>query len=125
MQKNFEEAACLLSKKHLDATVLEALDEGLKSILGESGKKIVYFHLQNSHGLRREEILEKPELLNECLNMLFGYGAKVIENAILKTLSFKLKIKYKEKNVKFAEYIKDITKKGKQFNNCLSTNAGP
>jgi len=100
-------------KKKFEIILLEAIDESLKSMLGESGKAIVYHQLQNSYGLRRENVPEKPELFAECLYRLFGLGAKIIETTILKNLCIKLQIKYEEKkNIKFADYIKDIAKRG-------------
>jgi len=35
--------------------------------LGESGRKAVYFHLQNLHSLKREDVPEKPEVFVEGL----------------------------------------------------------
>jgi len=98
-------------KEEFEVILLEAIDESLKSMLGESGKELVYYQLKNSYGLRRENVPEKPELFAECLYGLFGLGAKIIEATILKNLCVKLKIKYEEKkNAKFADCIKDIAK---------------
>ncbi len=99
-------------EKEFEAILLEAIDESLKSMLGESGKELVYYQLKNSFGLRKENVPEKPELFSECLYSLFGLGAKIIEATILKKLCIKLKIKYEEnKDIKFADYIKGMAKR--------------
>ncbi|MEM3551760.1 MAG: hypothetical protein QXN87_08730 [Candidatus Bathyarchaeia archaeon] len=101
-----------IHKKGFNALLLEALDEGLQSTLGESGKTVVYYHFQNSCGVRREGIPEKPEVFSEFLNRLFGFGAKIIEEAILKSLCSKLGIEYEEvKNAKFTDYLRKLAEK--------------
>ena len=65
--------------------LLEAVDEGLL-IVGESGRKATYFHLQNSAALKKEEIADKPEIFAEGLWKIFGVGAKVIELSIIENL---------------------------------------
>ncbi len=69
--------------------LVEAIDEGLL-ILGESGRDVVYFHLQHSYGLRKENIPDNPEIFAECLRKIFGLGAQVIEKSIIKVLCSKL-----------------------------------
>jgi len=90
--------------------LIEAIDEGLKSILGENGKKVIYYHLKELYGLEREEIPEKLEIFTEYINKIFGLGAKIIEITIIKTLCLKLKLEYKEKKTKFIDYIEELYK---------------
>lgn len=110
-------------KKEFEAMLLEALDEVLESILGESGKEVVYYHLQNSYGIRREDVPEKPEVFAECLNRIFGFGAKIIEDAIIKSLCSRLKTGCEGiKNAKFADFLKvlkEMAKKEQQNRNQL------
>ncbi|MGB9854008.1 MAG: hypothetical protein ACPLRY_04280 [Candidatus Bathyarchaeales archaeon] len=78
-------------------------------MLGESGRDVVYFHLQHSYGLRKENIADNPEIFTECLRKIFGLGAQVIESSIVKVLCRKLGIEYVEnKNYTFAQYLNDI-----------------
>ncbi|NWG10829.1 hypothetical protein HXY33_03635 [Candidatus Bathyarchaeota archaeon] len=87
--------------------LLEAVDNGLLT-LGESGRKAVYFHLQNIYSLKKEDIADKPEVFAEGLRKIFGVGAAVIEKATVKSLYEKLGIKYEEKkNHDFMTYIRD------------------
>lgn len=88
--------------------LIEAVDEGLL-MLGESGRDVVYFHLQHSYGLRKENIPENPEIFTECLRKIFGLGAQVIEKSIVKVLCRKLEIEYVEnKNYTFTQYLSEI-----------------
>jgi hypothetical protein len=91
----------------LRQVLLEAVDEGLL-ILGESARKGIYFHLQNTVSLKREDVPDKPETLAEGLQKIFGAGAVVIEKAIVKSLYSKLGIEYQEKkNYCFLAYLND------------------
>ncbi|MEM3703345.1 MAG: hypothetical protein QXX79_02840 [Candidatus Bathyarchaeia archaeon] len=91
----------------LEAVLIETVDEALQAILGESGKEVVYYYLQNAYALRKENIPENLEAFTEFLNRLFGAGAKLIENTILKNLCHKLGIKpEKAENTKLTEFIK-------------------
>lgn len=62
-----------MTKKSLSfkEALIEAVDEGLL-ILGESGREVVYFHLQHSYGLKKENIPENPEIFMGCLRKIFG-----------------------------------------------------
>lgn len=96
-------------KEASTALILEAIDEGLRSILGEGGKTVVYYHLRNTFGIDRKDIPANIEAFTAFLHQLFGYGAKTIEDAILKSLCSKLGISYEEaKNAKLADCIKKL-----------------
>ncbi|MEM3731259.1 MAG: hypothetical protein QW667_03855 [Candidatus Bathyarchaeia archaeon] len=87
--------------------LLEAVDEGLL-ILGDSGRKAIYFHLQKLHSLKREDIPNNPEAFAKGLREIFGVGAEVIEKAIIKVLYDKLGLKFEErKGYTFREYLRD------------------
>ncbi|MEM3464110.1 MAG: hypothetical protein QXL91_04525 [Candidatus Bathyarchaeia archaeon] len=94
-------------KKFFNEVLLEAVDEGLL-ILGESGRKAIYFHLQNSFSLKREDIPEKPEAFINGLRKIFGLGAQAIERSIIKCLYGKLGLELREeKNYDFSKYLDD------------------
>jgi hypothetical protein len=94
-------------KNGLKATLLEAIDEGLQNVLGKSGKELIYHQLLKKYGLKKEKIPEKPEVLAELLNTLFGYGAKIIENEIVNSINKKQgNKKYVKKNTRLTEYLK-------------------
>jgi hypothetical protein len=96
---------------------MEAVDEGLK-VLGESGKQMVFFHLEKSYSLKKDEIPKKPEVFMMGLRKIFGAGAAVLEKLILEALHSKLGLKYEsESSYSFADYL-DYTKyQGKGKNN--------
>lgn len=92
--------------------MLEAVDEGLQQILGDSGRKATYFHLQLMYSLTREDIPNNPAVFASGLEKIFGVGAKVIEESIIKSLCCKLGIKYeKKKGTRFGDYLQDIIEK--------------
>jgi len=87
--------------------MLEAIDEGLL-ILGESSRKSVYFHLQTKYSLMREDVPNKPEVFVECLEKIFGAGAKVVEEAIAKSLCKKLGLTFETKYESFVNCLNEI-----------------
>ncbi len=90
--------------------LIEVVDQGLLT-LGESGRKAIYFHLQNITSVKREEIPDNLETLQKGLEKIFGAGAKMIETAIVKSLYQKLGIQYEEdKDKSFVETVKDALK---------------
>jgi len=97
-----------LSKKKFEYLLIRAVDEGL-GCLGDSVKCSVYFHLENSFGLRKEEIPEKPENFSRNLAALFKDGSNYIEKLILKKLyeNAGLEFEYRE-DYSFTDYINEI-----------------
>lgn len=88
---------------------LEALDEALTSLVGETGKHVIYYHLQKSCSIRIEEIPERPELFTEFLKKFFGYGSKIIEGVIVKKLCVKLGMHQDEfGDIGLLEFLKKI-----------------
>jgi len=87
--------------------LLEAADEGLL-ILGESAREAIYFHLQKTCSLAREDIPNQPDIFALGLEKIFGRGAKVVEESIVKSLYSKLGIRYKGmENARFTDYLND------------------
>jgi hypothetical protein len=94
--------------KDFDKLFIEAVDEVL-NVLGESGRQMIFFHLEKSHSIKRHEIPKKPEAFAAGLEKIFGAGAAVIEKLIVKSLYSKLGIKYEDKEERpFAEYVNDL-----------------
>ncbi len=52
-------------------------------ILGESGRQAVCYHVEKSFGLKRGEWPKKPELFEEVLRRIFGFGAELLLKAIV------------------------------------------
>ena len=102
-----------VNKKTMDFEELlrEAIDEGL-SLLGESAKQVVYFHLKKTFKMNRLDIPYRIEEFIDAIDRIFGTGAKILEIQIMKCLFKKVgcTIKhYPERNcLEFAEYIEAV-----------------
>ncbi|MEM2598925.1 MAG: hypothetical protein QXU11_05255 [Thermoproteota archaeon] len=66
--------------------VLRCVDNALRC-LGETAKRIIYWYLENEHGLRKEEIPDKPEEFITGLEKIYGSGARVIERLIVSEMA--------------------------------------
>jgi hypothetical protein len=88
--------------------LLEAIDEGL-SLLGESAKQAVYFHLEKTFKMNRLDVPYRIEEFIDAVEKIFGSGAKILEIQIMKCLFKKVGYKFKhypkQKNLTFTEYI--------------------
>jgi hypothetical protein len=78
-----------LSESDFEKLLLEAIDEGLAS-LGDSSKQAIYFHLEKSFDIKKNEIPRKVEPFKDALERIFGRGANFIETLIIKRLSEKV-----------------------------------
>jgi hypothetical protein len=91
-----------------EEVLLEAIDEGL-SLLGESSKHAVYFHLEKAFKMNRLDIPYRIEDFTDAMEKLFGAGAKILEIHIMKCLFKKVGYNFKhypkQKNLTFMEYI--------------------
>jgi hypothetical protein len=65
--------------------VLDSIDVALKKY-GSSVAQVVYFQLENSFGLKKEEIPKNPEVFVSCLDGFFGGGTSTVKMSILKEL---------------------------------------
>ena len=74
-----------LQTKDFEKLLLESIDEGL-SLLGESSRQAIYFHLEQGCDLKREEIPEKIEAFASAIHSIFGLGASCLEILIMKQL---------------------------------------
>jgi hypothetical protein len=96
----------------LDDLLLNVIDETLKHVFKEPSAKVIYDYLGKQCHLKREEIVEKPEVFSAGLKRLLKSGAVVIEKMILKNLSSKLQLKYEEKEgYEFSDYLKELTER--------------
>jgi len=96
-----------LSRKDFDKLLLEAVDEGLSSV-GESSKQAIYFHLEKSFSIKREEIPCKIEVFEHSIERIFGLGADFLEVLIMKRIHEKVGGRFKwrrSQDFTFAEYV--------------------
>ena len=96
-----------MPERAFEKLLLVAIDEGLSS-LGESSKQAVYYHLEKSFNIKKQEIPYKIETFAEAIEKIFGLGANFLEILIMKRLykkagrSLKLRM---SKDLEFAEYV--------------------
>ena len=74
-----------MSKPHFEELLLQAIDEGLSS-LGDSSKQAIYFHLDKSFNIKKEQIATKIEAFEDAIENIFGIGANFLQIAIMKQL---------------------------------------
>jgi len=87
----------MTAESELEKRIMQCVDDGLE-VLGDGGKKAVYYYLEKNFGLKREEIPKKPEMFRKGLNFMFGEeGTDLIEKWIVEKLriSFNLKPQFK------------------------------
>jgi adenylate cyclase class IV len=85
----------------------EAVDEGLSS-LGENSKQAIYFHLEKSFNIKKQETPYKIEAFANAIEKIFGLGANFLEILIMKRLYEKVGQTFKmhrSENLKFTEYV--------------------
>jgi hypothetical protein len=96
-----------------ETQLLEAIDEGL-NILGESSKQSIYFHLENTFKITKQEIPYKIEEFTNAIEKIFGTAANIIQIQIMKCLYKKvgpaMKNHPKQKQLKFSDYINALKK---------------
>ena len=97
-----------MGEKDFEKLFIEAVDEGLET-LGESGKHMIFFHLDKSYSIKKHEIPKKPEAFAKGLEKIFGAGASVLEKLIVKSLCSKLGLKCEDvQSRSFADYVKYV-----------------
>ena len=92
--------------------LLEAIDQSL-SVLGESSRISIYFHLEKTYGVKRQDIPQKPEAFVSAVEKIFGPGAKIIENMVSKGLCEKAGLCTQDgavKNLSFVETVAVVKK---------------
>jgi hypothetical protein len=105
-----------MSEPDFEKLLLEAVDEGLASI-GESPTQAIYFHLEKSFKIKKQETPHKTEAFTLAVEKIFGIGANFLEALILKRLYEKTGLKGKEDSFKdftFAEIVVAVKLKREQ-----------
>lgn len=77
------------SHQNFEELLSEAVDDGLSSI-GESAKQAIYFYLEKSSHINRQEIPYKVEDFAAAIEKIFGLGTNFLQGIILKQLYEKI-----------------------------------
>ncbi len=75
--------------KDFDRLLLTSIDDALLS-LGESARQSIYFHIENTFSVPRNQIPKNLPDFQMALEKIFGVGARFIEILIMKNLYKKI-----------------------------------
>ena len=111
LQSDISEKASILElprNRCFETLLVEAVDEGL-SALGDSAKQAIYFHLEKTFSIEKQNIPNKIEEFTNAIEKIFGLGAKILEIKIIKYLYEKVGHDFKyfpeKENLLLTEYI--------------------
>ncbi len=94
-----------MPQNNLRKILLEAVEEGLSS-LGDSPKRAIFFHLETSFEISKDNIPANLTDFSKALEKIFGLGAVYLEKLIAKRLYERLGLEFQEaENWNFLEYI--------------------
>lgn len=99
-----------MPNNELRKTLLEAIEDGISS-LGDSPKQAIFFHLENSFQIGKENIPANVNEFAKALEKIFGPGATYLEKLIARRLYEKLGLDFEEvENWNFLEYVDNAKK---------------
>ena len=90
----------------IEEIIEKAVDRAL-NVLGSSAKHALYYHLENTFGIPRSEIINNPEKFVKALYSVFGPAAEMLENAIIAEINELNKTQYSESSL--IEVIRKVT----------------
>lgn len=109
MSKEPDERVQLRSQgDRFEEALLEAVDESLLALLGETGAATMYFHIKRVSSLEKSEMPRKLKEFSLAIATIFKDSAPAVETPILRKLCEKLAMDY--------ESVKDL-----QFRAALET----
>jgi len=99
-----------LSQNNLKKNLLEAVEEGFSS-LGDSPKQAIFFHLETSFEIKKDNIPANLTEFAKALEKIFGPEAFYLEKLIVKRLYEKFGLKFEEvENWDFLEHVSNVKK---------------
>ena len=78
-----------MPRKTFNKILLAAVEESLAS-LGESSKQAIFYHLESSFQIKKENIPASLTEFEKALERIFGHGASYLEKLIMQRLCDKL-----------------------------------
>lgn len=84
-----------MSQNKFSQILLSAVEEGLSS-LGDSPKEAIFFHLEHSFKIKRENIPTNLTQFEEALQRIFGPGASYLERLIAQRFCQRLGVQLEE-----------------------------
>lgn len=98
--------------REFDRVLLDAVEECLGQVLGETAAEVTFLHLERNSGLKREEIPRNIEEFSSALTELLGSGTRPLKKLVIELLYSKLEVEYDEKSeLMFAGQIEKLRKR--------------
>ena len=92
------------------SAVLGAIDEGLL-VYGETVRCALYYSVEAKYRVKREQVPDRIEAFHVAMGELCGYGGRVIERLIAKSLYSKLGLDFVEhEDWMLVDYVKHAKK---------------
>jgi len=89
--------------------IFACIDAAFKE-LGPSVADALYFYLENSFNLKKNEVPRRIETFSKALQSIFGEGAKIIEKVCIKKLQQEFKINVVEEGIGLVNAVEIIRK---------------
>lgn len=100
-----------MHQANLRKILLEAVEESLSS-LGDSPKQAIFFHLEKSFKIKKDNIPTNLVEFAKALEKIFGPGAFYLEKLIVKRLYEKLELEFEESEEwNLLEYVNDVRRR--------------
>jgi hypothetical protein len=110
-----------LPQNNFSKILLSAVDESLSS-LGDSSKQAIFFHLEASYKIKRENIPSNLTEFSKALEGIFGLGASCLEKLIVKNLYEKLHLSCEDSEcLDFPECVDSVKKRIMSKGECCTT----
>ena len=71
--------------------IVKIVDEVLES-LGYNVREVIYWYMEGTFSLKRKDIEREPEKFVEVLKSIYGEGAQVLEEMLVRSLCKEFKI---------------------------------
>ena len=71
------------SDPRYETLINEAVDGGL-SLLGESGKKAIYYYLEKDYNIKKDDMASNIQNFSKALDKTFGVGSVYLKNQIVR-----------------------------------------
>jgi hypothetical protein len=100
-----------LPLEKFNRVLLDAIEGGLSS-LGDSPREAIFYHLETSFRLKKENIPLNLSEFKQALERIFGPGAPYLEKLIIRCLYERLGLGFEEpRHVDFVAYVNDAKRR--------------
>lgn len=110
-ESTWDYAKAVLPSVGRDGLLMESIDESFTALLGQDVKNALYAHMVKRRALDKEDIPERLDDFDECMQETFGQAAAVIERNILVRFYHKLGLNFSSRTYYAFSDCVDATKK--------------